>query len=631
MPQTRLRIVSTLLALACLAADASAIGFGAAPQSAVLGQGLDFVVPVRLDSGESLAPECVAAEVAIGDTRLPSTQVRAQLEGVEAGAATVRVVTLGAIDEPVVTVAVALGCPTRLSRRFVLLADPAPTAPSAPVTMPVEAAAPLQEPPRPLPPTPAPPQAKPAAPAAGETAPPRRVDSRVGSSTRPSPSRRAVRKPPAAASAPPATSRLRLDAVEPATAPPPSASDSAPGAAAAAASAASAVAAAEAAASAAADRVAALEQAIAKLQAEAQADRAALRALRQRAATSDSAERWAPYLWVAVTLLAVLSLWLALRLRALQRERQQVWWNAAAASGEGGTTLASPPPSQSAEPTTTAEATLSGGGTRPGVLSPAARVPPSAPTPRAADPEPEPATQRTQQLPPGWRDETQDTRDVTIEELIDLEQQAEFFIVLGQEDAAIDLLVDHLRSTGGGSPMPYLKLLEIYRRRGDREAYERTRARFNHRFNAYAPDWEADVLHGRSLEDYPAIIARLQMAWPAPLDAMAELESLLFRKTRGELFDMPAYRDVLFLYSLARDLLDREPLESGNVDVLLPISEGTVRTQPMSLDESPEAMPSGIAPLDDQPTVPVDLDLTQPVMPDSLFGEPTRPGRPRTG
>jgi hypothetical protein len=150
---------------------------------------------------------------------------------------------------------------------------------------------------------------------------------------------------------------------------------------------------------------------------------------------------------------------------------------------------------------------------------------------------------------------------VSIEELIDLEQQAEFFIVLGQEEAAIDLLVDHLRSTGGGSPMPYLKLLEIYRRRGDREAYERTRA-------LQPPLQRLCARLGRRPAGRPFAGGLPQhrrrgcsMAWPSPIDAMAELESLLFRKTRGELFDMPAYRDVLFLYSLARDLLDREPMD----------------------------------------------------------------------
>jgi hypothetical protein len=83
---------------------------------------------------------------------------------------------------------------------------------------------------------------------------------------------------------------------------------------------------------------------------------------------------------------------------------------------------------------------------------------------------------------------------------------------------------------------------------------------------------------------------------------MAELESLLFRKTRGELFDMPAYRDLLFLYSLARDLADREPLETGHVDVLLPISDAGGYTQPMSLEDLPvPELDSGIVPLGNQP------------------------------
>ena len=53
---------------------------------------------------------------------------------------------------------------------------------------------------------------------------------------------------------------------------------------------------------------------------------------------------------------------------------------------------------------------------------------------------------------------------------------------------------------------------------------------------------------------------------------MAELEALLFRKSRGDLFDLPAYREVLFLYAMARDLLDREAGGSGNVDLLLPLA-----------------------------------------------------------
>ncbi len=166
-------------------------------------------------------------------------------------------------------------------------------------------------------------------------------------------------------------------------------------------------------------------------------------------------------------------------------------------------------------------------------------------------------------------------RELSVEELLDLEQQADFFIALGQEDAAVDLLMSHLRSAGGQSPLPYTKLLEIYRRQGDRSAYERTRARFNRRFNAYAPDWDTGPAAGRLLEDYPETIALLESAWPSPIDAMAVLEGLLFKRDdTSELFDLPAYRDVLVLYSLARDLWQHGGGHGGTaVDVLLPLDD----------------------------------------------------------
>ncbi|WP_375140599.1 type IV pilus assembly protein FimV, partial [Ideonella azotifigens] len=165
-------------------------------------------------------------------------------------------------------------------------------------------------------------------------------------------------------------------------------------------------------------------------------------------------------------------------------------------------------------------------------------------------------------------------REVSVEELLDLEQQADFFIALGQEDAAIDLLMSYLRSTGGQSPVPYTKLLEIYRRQGDRSAYERIRARFNRRFNAYAPDWDMGPLYGRVLEDYPYAVQELETAWPSPLDAMAVLEGMLFRKDETQdLFDLPAYKDLLLMYAIARDLLQQGGGKTDEVDLLLPLGD----------------------------------------------------------
>lgn len=630
MPHSRSRLIAVSLTLTVLGSDGWALGFGSSPLSAVLGRSLDQSITLRVDPGEVVRDECVSAQVLLGERQVPPSEVVTRIES-DGGRVAVRVRSSVVVDEPVVSITVGVGCPSSLTRRFVVFADPPERQlPSVALAAPADAApapdaAPSAARPRAAVSAAAPASAPVAVPPARRVAAAPRAASPAAAPRRPRAARRAPQPEAARPTAAPARPRLRLDAVDPDEMRQlrVAAADVAASAAEAISQAQAAGKAMAAAASAAETRVAELERAIEKMRAEAQADRDALRALRQRAAKAD-ATNWQPYLLGLVLLLGLLAAWLAVKLRRLQTEQQLAWLNAAmAAEKSGGAGVASVPGADTLamNPSTSGPVT-----TRPGTLAPVfTRAP--APMPEPDTEPPAQPVERTQALPVGWRDETEGPRDVSVEELIDLEQQAEFFSVLGQEEAAIDLLVDYLRSTGGGSPMPYLKLLEIYRRRGDREAYDRTRARFNHRFNAYAPDWDDDPAQGRSLEDYPAIVGRLQMAWSSPIDAMAELESLLFRKARGELFDLPAYRDVMFLYSLARDLLDREPLETGNVDVLLPISDGSDFTQPMSFEDTPLAGDSAMLPLDNPPTLPVDLDVTQPSMPESLFGETaTLPG-----
>ena len=165
---------------------------------------------------------------------------------------------------------------------------------------------------------------------------------------------------------------------------------------------------------------------------------------------------------------------------------------------------------------------------------------------------------------------------LSMEELIDLEQQAEFFVVLGQDEAAIELLATHIREGGGVSPLPYLKLLEIHQRRRDAQAYERVRGIFRERFNAFAPEWSTDLHYGRVLEAYPQTVARLQALWPTPMHAMQTLDSLLFRRNEAdEAFDFPACRDLLFLYSIARELAGNVETDFGSIDLFLPLEETT--------------------------------------------------------
>ncbi len=706
------------LGLLALGGQASAAGLGSGDAGATMGQPLNFAVAVRLDAGESLSPECVSADVVVGDRRLPPPLVRTVIEMTSATTARVRVQTQGAIDEPIVQVQLAVGCGSRIARSYVLLADPPglsfappPAAPPAlaqaanPPALPASAPAPELAPE--LAPAPGPDPAR-TAPAPAPVLTPEQIRAREERRARQREQRlarqRAAREARAArqqaeAERAAAAPRLQLDLAEPT----PSRStgtleaDAVAQAMAAVAEAASAAQAAASAASASALRVAALEKELAQLRTEGQASRDLITALREQLVEARSSSRWTTPLVLASLLLAALAAWLAWRLGRLQAAQREQWQQAAAGfggtgpatsvSGMGGfdaastRTPTSPVPFMSREGRSTIIASPESGSVPATVALPkpaaaSARAnrawPPPAP-PVAWPPPPttlppdlpaetvpglhpdvktvtqarttplfepdtlaEPPMQRTEAMPGGGRGAETSPRDVSIEELIDLEQQAEFFMVLGQDEAAVDLLVEHLRSTGGGSPLPYLKLLEIHHRRGDHEAYERMRQRFNHRFNAYAPEWGVDLTSGRSLEDYAGVIPRLQQVWSRPLDAMAELEALLFRKSRGELFDLPAYREVLFLYALARDLLDRAAVDTASVDLLLPMNDGSddgVTSPAPFRGLEHDAFKDTMPPEDPRPTAPLDFDITNSDRPTSIFDlldDKTRPREPKS-
>ena len=213
--------------------------------------------------------------------------------------------------------------------------------------------------------------------------------------------------------------------------------------------------------------------------------------------------------------------------------------------------------------------------------------------------------------------------ELTMEELIDLEQQAEFFVVLGQDEAAMSLLEGYIDGTGK-SPLPYLQLLEIHQRREDRDAYDNIRESFNERFNAHAPDWNVNLHRGRGLEEYPQTVALLQSLWATPLSAMQELDRLLFRREETEeTFDFPAYRELLLLYSVARENSENVETDFGSIDLYLPLDDAPVEAARSQLGEMEATRPL-------RGPVEVDLDVSQwpedAAMSD-LLGRPRPSGR----
>ncbi len=671
--------LGTLLGLVLAAAQTEAAGFGTPPSSVAMGAPLAVTVAFHLDESGAVEPDCIAADVWVGDRRVQPFNVRTQVEpGAHPRERLIRIATTVSIDEPVVSMQLAAGCGTRITRRFTLFADP-PMLAAAPVALAAPAYAEAQpagnatgavaqvstavQPTTETGAVVAKAQAQPVAevpaqsagqaPQATSAKRKRSVAARQPGRSLASASARPAGKPTdaaqqALASRPGKTKvttvrpRLTLEAPES-----PAALSSAASAASAAQvamlanqaalqaqSMAAAASAAAAAASATAQRIQALEAQVEGLIAGSRQQGADNQQLRRRLAETESGGQWKVWLTGLAALLLLTVLWLVWRLRRAQMLAKAYWWKVSqqdathqeASQDAAVTALGEPqagdewtgrepmglvtaPLAPVAGQELAAAATSSSApGTSPAAPATRGMAPLAAPNPGVSTLA-EPAT-----LEPGWTTITP-PRPVSAEELIDLEQQAEFFVVLGQDEAAIDLLVGHIRTSGGISPLPYLKLLEIYHRRGEQESYERTRARFNQRFNAYAPQWAGDVQGGQALDAYPGVLQPIQAAWSSPMDAMAELEALLFRKDGGQLFDLPAYRELLLLYSLARDLLDSSAQTVAPVDLLLPLDLAqpyAVRplVKPVAMDDT-QALGLEVSVLGSAEFLPIDFDLSQ--------------------
>lgn len=157
------------------------------------------------------------------------------------------------------------------------------------------------------------------------------------------------------------------------------------------------------------------------------------------------------------------------------------------------------------------------------------------------------------------------------DELLDLQQQVDFLLLLGQHEAAAELLAGRL--TGGcSSAMPYLMLMELCQQRGEPEVFAELVRQFEQCFRTLAPSWSQSLARGRSLDACPSVIAHLQVVWAEPGAAMQMLQTVV-AKGGGpgvQNFDLPAFRDLLTLYSVARDLFEAG-LRSDDVDLMLPI------------------------------------------------------------
>ena len=149
-------------------------------------------------------------------------------------------------------------------------------------------------------------------------------------------------------------------------------------------------------------------------------------------------------------------------------------------------------------------------------------------------------------------------RAVKAEELFDVQQQADFFVSLGQKDQAIEVLRLHIEESEQTSALVYLDLLNLYHQTGEELEFEAFRLEFNARFNAEMPAFDAYTAASSSegLQGYPTAMSRIVALWPSP-KVVTVIEESLFRQvdSQTQTFDLEAYRELLLLYAMIKDLL----------------------------------------------------------------------------
>ncbi|MBI3347392.1 MAG: hypothetical protein HY020_09310 [Burkholderiales bacterium] len=530
---------------------ASALGLGRPQVHSALGKPLDVSVPFTLADGEQLTDGCLRADVSARDARVPAGLLQMRVEG-EPGQQRIRLQSLARIDEPALRITLALGCPLRLTREFNAFIDPptgaAAAPPPAPSPQPTAAIEPRQLADATSAPAPAPVARQRVRPKPARAIGPRLVLERPEVLVSEAP------RPVAAASAAELELTPELEA-----------------------------------------QIAQLEQTVAQLRAELEArqlaEAGAASAAQPPAPTSSQAAAPLPAVspaarahayrdpmtWLmtlGLSLLAGAAAFYGSRWRDLRARRELAYWRALHAAEGAGVPVAPVVPQPGMAPPVIGEAAALPDEGQHQATRPQPRPMPWPPA-QIGSLQPSSSMQATQPLPAQVASAPLLSNELTVaDDLLDLQQQVDFLQLLGQHEAAADLLAARL-TRGQVGAMPYLLLMELCQQRGEPEVFAELARQFEQRFNVLPPQWSQSLARGRSLDASPSVIAHLQVVWSDAGSAMNMLKDLLARGGGPGVphFDLPAYRDLLTLYSVARDLFEAG-LRGEDVDLMLPIDSG---------------------------------------------------------
>lgn len=540
------------LVLGGTALTSHALTLGRARGAAWIGQTLQVSVSVTLEPGQSADGQCPEADVFYADTKVETNRVQVSLEsGNQADTFILRIQTSTPIDEPVVTVYARVGCSNKTARRYVMLADYA----SDVAAIPAQDAT-LVPAVQPLP----------------QTALPARLDDvavqgstglnattlvrtdRAMASTRSKPTKVQPPRIPAPKSSttdtkpPPAPrARLQLDPLETlnervktleattSTAPPrDGVQDS--------------------------QRIQQLQSDVKALLDQAAKNEAAMLALRQRLnqAESERITNIEMYAFLALTVIALtagLVLW-------NRKARVPPWPGETEAPAPRAATPVHVTSVELSEADPADDWSHPRHETLPGMTLPAAYASATATVPMhnlEAD-------EFVNSVSVSHPAETSDSDLMGFGEpellhpnfnhsaLLDVEQQVEFFLTLGNANSAIEVLERRIRDNPNDCPTVYLQLLEIANRYNLKTDFRLFKEKFSALFNAEIPEFALFRHEGKALEDYPDLLTHIAKVWPSTkvMDVIEACMRFNPQDKYATRFDLAAFRDLVLLHGLVR-------------------------------------------------------------------------------
>jgi len=200
-------------------------------------------------------------------------------------------------------------------------------------------------------------------------------------------------------------------------------------------------------------------------------------------------------------------------------------------------------------------------------------------------------------------------KSINTREMLDVRQQAEFFMALGQHDEAVRLLESSIRGSADSNPLVLLDLLKILHTLSRRSDFERYREEFNAQFTGRIPSYANFQMEGNGLDTYEEICHQIVVLWPTEY-TIDYIEQCLVRMPEDDPeqgIDLEAFKDLLLLYGVLKRL------DQGYDSDLAPFSASRPDQHALSQSASMNAGLTAPLPVSaggyGAATTPMDLDL----------------------